>query len=222
MFIHHFCKEIISPGDSKIKYSRFFEKNNYTLDMRPFDLKQDLLVIHDWVNRDYAKKFWQMDGPIQTLEAFYIKNYCCDYSSSFVGLINGEHAFLIEPYWPMRETVGKCYDARPDDYGFHIMVKPPTSATTSLLINTFRTALEYMFSLPQIGRVIGEADHNNTKLDALTRLVGYKLQEVITMPEKLANLTICTRESYCDKFPEMKAQILNLQRIPHAMHTEPT
>lgn len=214
MFINHFCKEIISPEGSAIKYSRHFAKSNYTLDMRPFDRKQDLPVIHDWVNRDYAKKFWQMDGPIQTLEAFYIKNCCCDYSSSFIGLIDGEHAFLIEPYWPMREPVGKYYDARPDDYGFHIMVKPPTAATTSLLINTFRTALEYMFSLPGIGRVIGEADNKNHKLDALTRLVGYKLQEVIAMPDKMANLTICTRESYCDKFPELKAQLLGQQFHP--------
>jgi siderophore synthetase component len=219
MLISHFCKEIISPADHQIKYSRFFEKSNYTLDMRPFDIKQDLEVIHDWVNRDYAKKFWQMDGPIQTLEAFYIKNCCCDYSSSFVGLINGEHAFLIEPYWPMREPVGKYYAARPDDYGFHIMVKPPTAATTSLLINTFRTALEYMFTLSKIGRVIGEADHKNTKLDALTRLVGYKLQEVISMPGKMANLTICTRETYCDKFPELRSQLLEQQQ-PFTLETE--
>ena len=208
MRINYFCKEIILPENSEIVYSRFFPKSNYTLDMRPFDMRQDLYVIHDWVNRDYAKKFWQMDGPIQTLESFYIKNCCCDYSSSFVGLINGEHAFLIEPYWPMREPVGKYYNAKPDDYGFHIMVKPPTAATTSLLINTFRTALEYMFILPKIGRVIGEADQRNAKLDALTRLVGYKLQEVIAMPGKMANLTICTRESYCDTFPELKEQIL--------------
>lgn len=205
MLLHHFCKEIIAPEDFKMKYCRFFPKHNYTLEMRPFNIRQDLLVIHDWVNRDYAKKFWQMDGPLQTLEAFYIKNSCCDYSSSFVGLINGEHAFLIEPYWPMRESVGKYYDAQPDDYGFHIMVKPPTAATTSLLINTFRTALEYMFSFQKIGRVIGEADHRNAKLDALIRLVGYKLQEVVTMPDKVANLTVCTRESYCEKFPEFRA-----------------
>lgn len=208
MFINYFSKEVISPENANIVYSRFFPKSNYTLDMRPFDIKQDLDVIHDWVNRDYAKKFWQMDGPIQTLEAFYIKNCCCDYSSSFIGLINSEHAFLIEPYWPMREPVGKYYDARPDDYGFHIMVKPPTAATTSLLINTFRTALEYLFTLPKVGRVIGEADEKNSKLDALTRLVGYKLQEVIAMPDKMANLTICTRESYCATFPELKAQVL--------------
>lgn len=208
MCIHHFCKEIIQPENSEIKFSRFFPNSGYTLDMRPFDMQKDLPVIHDWVNRDYAKKFWQMDGPIQMLEAFYIKNYSCDYSSSFIGLMNGEHAFLIEPYWPMRENVGKYYHALPGDYGFHIMVRPPSAATTSLLINTFRTALEYMFSFLQVGRVIGEADFKNTKLDALTRLVGYRLQEVITMPDKMANLTICTRESYCDKFPELKSQLL--------------
>jgi hypothetical protein len=129
-------------------------------------------------------------------------------------LIDGEHAFLIEPYWPMREPVGKYYDAKPDDYGFHIMVRPPSAATTSLLINTFRTALEYMFTLPLIGRVIGEADYKNHKLDALTRLVGYKLQEVIAMPDKMANLTICTRESYCDKFPELTVKMLpNYQQL---------
>ncbi len=220
MLLNYFCKEIISPEGSEIKFSRYFPKSNYTLDMRPFDMRQDLEVIHDWVNRDYAKKFWQMDGPIQTLEAFYIKNCCCDYSSSFIGLINGEHAFLIEPYWPMREPVGKYYDAKPDDYGFHIMVKPPTAATTSLLINTFRTALEYMFTLPRLGRVIGEADHKNAKLDALTRLVGYKLQEVITMPEKQANLTICTRESYCDTFPEMRSLVLVRPKSINALKTE--
>ncbi len=219
MFLNYFSKEIISPENSNVVYSRFFPKSNYTLDMRPFDMEQDLLVIHDWVNRDYAKKFWQMDGPVQMLEAFYIKNCCCDYSSTFVGLIDGEHAFLIEPYWPMREPVGKYYDAQPDDYGFHIMVRPPSAATSSLLINTFRTALEYMFTLPAIGRVIGEADNKNHKLDALTRLVGYKLQEVIIMPEKLANLTICTRESYCDKFPECAPQVLQHHQQLNTLET---
>lgn len=208
MLINHFCKEILQPRHQNMVYSRFFQKNGYTLDMRPFDMKQDLHVIHDWVNRDYAKKFWQMDGPIQTLEAFYIQNCCCDYSSTFIGLMKGEHAFLIEPYWPMRDRVGKYYDAKPDDYGFHIMIKPPTSASTSLLINAFRMALEYLFTFSGIKRIIGEADYRNAKLDALTRRVGYQLQEIITMPDKQANLTICTRESYCNKFPEYKKELL--------------
>jgi hypothetical protein len=122
--------------------------------------------------------------------------------------MKGEHAFLIEPYWPMRDRVGKYYDAKPDDYGFHIMIKPPTSASTSLLINAFRMALEYLFTFSGIKRIIGEADYRNAKLDALTRRVGYQLQEIITMPDKQANLTICTRESYCNKFPEYKKELL--------------
>lgn len=208
MLIHHYCKELVLPEGFETRYSRFFPETGYTLEIRPFNIKQDLPVIHNWVNQDYAKKFWQMDGTIQMLEAFYIQNLCSDYAGTFVGLLDGEHAFVFETYWSMRDQFGKYYPALPDDYGFHFILRPP-SAISKLSVNAFRTTLEYLFSFPQVGRVPGEADHRNAKIDALIRSVGYQFQEVITLPDKTANLTFCTRESYCSKFPDSRERTIS-------------
>jgi len=207
LLVEHFSTEVIYPDPERIIFNKYFETRKYELSLRGFNFEKDFEVIYDWVNREYAKKYWQMSGTRQYLESFYIKNTASDFSSTFIGLLNGEHAFLIEPYWPMREPVGLYYDAWKGDYGFHIMMKPPDGSTTSLLINAFRAALEYLFTLPKVQRVIGEADSRNSRLDALTRFVGYRLDRIIAMPEKNANLTICTRESYGTLFPETKEAV---------------
>lgn len=217
MFIQHFCKEFIYPEDTEIKYTRHFPEMDYTLELRPFDMKKDLDIVYNWVNLDYAKKFWNMDGPIQSLEAFYIKNCCCDYSCSVVGLLNGEQVFVAEPYWPMRDIVGKYYDAQPHDYGFHMILRPPTNPPIPLSVNAFRVTMEYMFSFSKIGRIIGEADHRNTKVQDLVTQMGYQLMGVIALPDKHANLTICTREDHCKKFPELRSQLLELQSTADSM-----
>lgn len=211
MYIHHFSKEFINPENTQVKYTRPFPEMGYTIELRPFDIKKDLDIVYDWVNRDYAKKFWNMDGSIQYLEAFYIKNCCCDSSCSIVGLVNGEQVFVAEPYWPMRDIVGKYYDARPDDYGFHMILRPPTDPPIPLSTNAFRATVEYMFSFSKIGRIIGEADHRNAKVQDLVTQMGYQLMGVIALPDKHANLTICTREDHCKKFPELRSQLLEMQ-----------
>src|ERR1700752_4499378 len=60
-----------------------------TLAFRSFDLHQDLDLIHQWVNRDYALRYWQLDGPRERVHQIYYAIQRSGEGHSFIGLLNG-------------------------------------------------------------------------------------------------------------------------------------
>lgn len=199
-----FCSALIKPTDLSVSYSRYFEELDMTFTMRPFDLKKDLTMVHKWFNQEHTKQFWKMDGPIKDLEAFYIMLMETDHTHSFIGEVDGVPTFTVEPYWPMRDVVGKCYEALPNDYGAHLLIAP-TDKNKKFTMQCAQTLMEFIFNQPEVGKCIGEADVNSKPMHILVTRLGFKLQKVIQMPTKMANLTFCYRDWYKERFP--KAQI---------------
>jgi len=206
--LRYSCKALIYPVPGKILFTKYFPDQDYTLTLRGYDHELDFEIVYDWVNQEYAKTFWQMNGTRQQLEGFYLKNLASDYTCSIVGLIDGVQAFIAEPYWPMRDPMGAYYNARPDDYGFHFIKRPVEPSRNKLFLNAFRTSVEFMFSFPEVQRVVGEADHLNDKINDMCVSMGYTVDGLLVMPWKTAKLTICTREGHAAQFPEVAASLL--------------
>ncbi len=196
----YFCKGLIKPETKDILYTKYFPEQDLTITLRAFDMSKDLAMLHEWFNMEHTKAFWKMDGPIRELEEFYIMLMDSEHSHSFVGEINGEATFTMEPYWPMRDSVGKYYDALPTDYGAHLLIAP-TDKNKKCTMQLIQVVMEYIFNQPEVGKCIGEADVNAKPMHMLITRVGFKFQKVLNMPHKTANLTFCEREWYKEKFP---------------------
>ncbi len=199
-----FAENLIKPQSKEVLYSRYFPKEDVTINIRPFDIDRDLEMVHDWFNQEHAKPIWKMDGPIKGLELFYRTLLPNDASHSFIGEINGEPTFTIEPYWPMRDGVGACYEALTTDYGAHLLIAP-TDKDKKYSFETGQALMDFIFEQKEVGKCIGEAAVESRAMHIFVTRLGFKLEKVIQMPYKMANLTFCYRDWYWEKFPEAKA-----------------
>ncbi|WP_430612791.1 GNAT family N-acetyltransferase [Flavobacterium sp. JP2137] len=192
----YYAVELIKPNAGAVVHKRYFNEGSSEISIRGFDMRSDLHVIHDWVNRDYSKRFWEMDGPIQDLEQAYIKHLGVDYSHPYIGLLNGEPIFTLELYWAIKDEVGKYYPFHPGDYGFHLLMAPAKQRIPRFSYHALSLCMEYFFSFPQVNRMIGEAavDHHGTH--RLITQVGCAFDSALVLPYKTSNLTFLTREMF--------------------------
>lgn len=200
---HFFSKKLIQPKENTTVFSRFFEKENVTITLRPVDLDKDLEMLHEWFHREHALKIWQMNWPIRELEAFYRMMLPGGHSHSYIGEANGVPTFNIEVYWPSRDIVGEYYDALPSDYGTHQFIAP-TDPKLKYGSPATQSMMDFVLSEPKVGKMVGEGSVDSIASMMNKAHVGFKIQKVIEMPHKKANLNFCYREWYWAKFPAAK------------------
>jgi siderophore synthetase component len=200
---YFFSEQLINPTSKEIFYSRYFLKENVTISLRPIDLDRDLEMLHEWFHREHSIKIWKMNWPISQLETYYRTLLAGDLLYAYIGEANGEPSFYFEVYWAIRDLVGEYYDVLPTDYGTHQYIAPVDPKKKFVSPST-QCMVDYVFAQPQVGKMVGEGS-----VDSLASLmnklhVGFKVEKVIEMPHKKANLNFCYREWYWAKFPQNK------------------
>lgn len=200
---HFFSRQLISPEGKEVFYNRYFPKEDVVISLRPVDLDRDLDMLHEWFNREHAKKIWQMDWPLKQLETYYRTLLPGDMMYSYIGEANGEPTFNIEVYWAIRDMVGDYYDVVPTDYGTHQFIAPVDPKKKYASPST-QCMVDYVFAQPEVGKMVGEGSVDSLASMMNKAHVGFKIEKVIEMPHKKANLNFCYREWYWAKFPQNK------------------
>jgi hypothetical protein len=72
--------------------------------------------------------------------------------------------------------------------------------------------MDFVFAEAKVSKMVGEGSVDSLASMMNKAQVGFKIQKVIEMPHKKANLNFCYREWYWEKFPAAK----NFQNIPLA------
>ncbi|UCJ10092.1 acetyltransferase [Chitinophaga pendula] len=182
--------------------------------LRPLLMDEDIPVIHNWVNRDYAR-YWQMqDTSLEDVRAAYTTITQAKDAKVYMGFYNNEPAFLLECYWVMNDPLGAYYEVRPGDHGFHILVAPPDKRIPNFTWNIFTTIIDFMLSNPKVERLVVEPDVRNDKIHALNKRAGFEYQKVIDLPHKQAYLAFCTRDQYAAAKALDKNGYIYQQEIP--------
>ena len=192
----YYSDHLIHPQKGSLVHKRYFENSTMEIGIRAFDITTDLEVLYEWVNKDYAKKFWEMDGPIEELEEAYIKHLGVDYSHPYIGTLNGEPIFTLELYWAIKDEVGKYYPFHPGDYGFHMLIAPANKKIKNFSYYALTMCMEYFFSHTQVHRMIGEASVEHAGTHNLITKVGCEFNKALRLPYKTSNLTFLSREMY--------------------------
>lgn len=156
----------------------------------------DMPLIHQWVSRDYAR-FWGMQQlSLEQVSAFYQTLTATDPHAALIGCCDERPICLIECYRACDDEVGKFYPAAPDDYGMHILIAPASQPIKAFSWQVFTLAMDYLFSRPEVGRVVVEPDVRNEKIHRLNQRAGFRYQHTIDMGHKTAWLAFCQREDY--------------------------
>lgn len=206
---HFFSDQLINPKGKEVFFKRYFEKEDVTITMRPINLEEDLEMLHEWFNREHAVKVWQMNWPLDELETYYRLMLPSDEGHSYIVLSNTEPSCNIEVYWPCRDLVGDYYEVLPTDYGTHQFIAP-TDPKKKYVSPSTQSMVDYVFAQPEVGKMVGEGSVDSLASMMNKAHVGFKVEKVIEMPHKKANLNFCYREWYWEKFPQNKDVQINV------------
>lgn len=158
--------------------------------------EQDTSLIHSWVTREYAR-FWGMQNDtLEQVTAFYRSLTASNPAAALIGCCNDQPVFLMEFYQASEDEVGKFYPAQPGDYGMHILIAPADQPIRQFSWQVFSVIMEYMFSQPEVKRVVVEPDVRNDKIHPLNKRAGFCYQHTIDMGHKTAWLAFCQRDDY--------------------------
>ncbi len=164
--------------------------------IRPFEVSRDSVVLQQWVNKEYAV-FWGMQGyTVQQVAQEYTILLQPDHYDAFVGTYQEQPVFVVERYQPQQDIIGNLYPAKPDDFGIHIIVAPPTIKIPNFTWYLFHTIMDFVFQDAAINRILVEPDIRNKKMFALCQRIGFQLDKIVELPQKTAQLAFLTRERY--------------------------
>ncbi|KOG16067.1 GNAT family N-acetyltransferase [Streptomyces wedmorensis] len=167
-----------------------------TVQIRPFDPSKDARLIHPWVTHPKAS-FWMMQGATpEDVEREYAAITAHPHHDAFIGLIDGEPAFLMERYDPAHLELVGLYDPLPGDVGMHFLVAPTDTPVHGFTRRVITAVMAELFADPATERVVVEPDVSNKAVHALNEAVGFVPEREIQKPEKKALLSFCTRAQF--------------------------
>ncbi|MGW6734848.1 GNAT family N-acetyltransferase [Streptomyces sp. NPDC055013] len=167
-----------------------------TFTVRALDPLKDAELLHGWVT-DPKAAFWMMqDAKLQDVEREYMRIAAHEHHHAYLGLHDGEPAFLMESYDPRYVELVGLYDPEPGDVGMHFLVAPTDRPISGFTRAVITAVMEELFADPRTRRVVVEPDVGNKAVHALNEAVGFVPEREIDKPEKRALLSFCTREQF--------------------------
>ena len=115
---------------------------------------------------------------------------------AFIGLHDGEPAFLLERYDPAQDPVGRTYAVEDGDVGMHFLVAPTDEPVHGFTRDVITKIMELLFADAATRRVVVEPDVGNEAVHALNAAVGFEPAATVDLPDKRALLSFCTRERF--------------------------
>ncbi len=179
-----------------------------TVRLVPVDPARDAGLLHGWVTQERAR-FWGMgDATREQVQEVYEHLDSLATHHGYLVLRDGEPAALFQTYDPEADRVSECYDARPGDFGVHLLIGPTGDAAPErgFTANLLTATLGFVFADPDRRRVVAEPDALNEKAVARLERAGFVIGPEVVMPEidlpevflpeKRARLAFLTRAAF--------------------------
>ncbi|WP_328881471.1 GNAT family N-acetyltransferase [Streptomyces sp. NBC_00299] len=167
-----------------------------TFTVRALDPLKDAELLHRWVT-DPKAAFWMMqDAKLQDVEREYMRIAAHEHHHAYLGLHDGEPAFLMEKYDPRYVELVGLYEPEPGDVGMHFLVAPTDRPISGFTRAVITAVMDELFADPGTRRVVVEPDVGNKAVHALNEAVGFVPDREIDKPEKRALLSFCTRDQF--------------------------
>jgi acetyl CoA:N6-hydroxylysine acetyl transferase len=180
-----FCK----PAGKDFMFQYEWKEKNSWIAWRSMNVWEDGPLIHEWVNREYAKAFWNMTGSIGLFQSCYQCIMQNPYAHSFIACWKGQVTAQLDLYKVIADELAGHVDAAEDDCGFHLIMAPiqrnnlPAKGLTLTIIQSF---LDWYFTFPQAKVMWAEPDSSNAKSIRLLRALGFEYVKTIQMSYKEA------------------------------------
>jgi RimJ/RimL family protein N-acetyltransferase len=178
-----FCK----PEDRK-RHLYSTESLNGRLSFRSLDLEKDIDTVFSWVNQEYARAFWQMNGSKEVLKNTYRDLLDNPHAHSFIALLKDQPVGQIDLYLVEADELSNHVDTAENDCGLHILMLPPRESKKNLAKDVLSAFIEFFFSHANAGKLYAEPDAANATANLLAKNTGFTFLKEIDLSSKTANL----------------------------------
>lgn len=182
---------------------------------RRVDAVADAPLLHSWVTQPYASFWGMLSATVDVVEEEYSKIQSSGHHHALLGLDGGVPAFLMEEYRPSESPLAGAYAVRAGDIGMHLLVAPPSGGPKpGYTAAVMDAVLDRLFQTSGVERVVVEPDARNTKIHVLNERLGFRPAGIVTLADKEALLSFCTRQDYLDA----RAALHNRHNLPTPIH----
>ncbi|MCP8999554.1 acetyltransferase [Pseudarthrobacter sp. RMG13] len=164
---------------------------------RCVDAVADAPLLHNWVTQPYASFWGMLSATVDGVVEEYTTIQSSGHHHALLGLDAGVPAFLMEEYLPAASPLAAVYAVQEGDIGMHLLVAPPPEdPQPGYTAAVMDAVLERLFEKPGVERVVVEPDARNSKIHVLNERLGFQPAGVVTLPDKEALLSFCTRQDH--------------------------
>lgn len=164
--------------------------------VRPVDPDNDVPLLHGWLTHPKSR-FWLMTEASEDEVARQFRaTEASPHERAYIGQWRGAPCFLAERYSPGHSELAEHYTVLPGDTGMHFLVAPTDTPVHGFTRAVITTVMELMFADPTTERVVVEPDVRNHAVHALNAAVGFRVEETVTLSDKDAHLSTCTRARF--------------------------
>jgi acetyl CoA:N6-hydroxylysine acetyl transferase len=195
-----FCKPISISYENEILFFSNFRIDEKPIVFRSLQLSTDTKILHDWVNRDYAKRFWNFARSERKIADHYFEILKSPHTHSFIGLLEDRPVCQVDIYLVIADELhSHILQVNADDSGMHFLMAPLHKRIPKLSTYLFCAFLEFYFSFPMAQRMFGEPDEKNINANKLVVRVGFQFLKTMQLAYKTANLYSITKNQFYAK-----------------------
>ncbi len=166
---------------------------------------KDLALIHSWVNKPYARRFWQMQGTLNELTKHYNKLKEENRINTFILCNEVKPVALFEVYQVLSSELALKYEAEVSDYGIHLLMAPHKDLLylkkniNKVSKECLKTIVDMLFTFNSVKRIFAEPDKANFPAHRLAESVGFSFIKDIQLMEKQAKLYMLCKKEYLNR-----------------------
>lgn len=161
----------------------------------------DVPLLHRWLADEHSA-FWEMtDWSEQQVADRFHEIDVFPHHDAWLGWIDDTPRLYCETYHPEHSPLAGLPDLAPDDLGMHVLVAPPGQPEQpdhpepGFTRRAFAAVMQHCFDLGA-ARVVVEPDARNSAIREMNERAGFTVAREITLPDKVAALSFCTREAF--------------------------
>lgn len=174
-------------------------------------------LLRGWFAGDHVRPWWGVGGQLEATVRYVDEVRAMDHQRGWV-VADADGPFgYVESYVVSGDPLADCYDARPGDRGFHLLVGPPerlgTPATRALAV----ALLTGLLAEPAADRAVCEPNVRNARMRGFCASLGGEQLAEFPFLRKTAALIGWTAETVAARWPAATADAVRRGRRWDAM-----
>lgn len=162
---------------------------------RPVVPEHDTPLLTAWMNKPHVAEFWAMAWPQDWIRDYLVRQVEDPARSPYLGFVDDTPVGYIEVYDPHRDVLGAHAPVREGDLGAHVLIgEEEHLGRYSVAVG--RAVARFLFSRPDVLRLVGEPDVTNQNFLSLLSFLGFRKEAEVQMPDKVAAFMVCERRDF--------------------------